>query len=139
MDENTGSTPTPPAPPAPPAPTATMAPGPDSGRPGPASDTSKLLAGLSYLTGITAILGLVMDPYKDEKYVRFHSVQAIALWLVLVVSQVLNVIPFLGTLIAFAVWIAWLVLAIIGTIKAFGGDYWEAPGIFGFIKGYVGE
>ena len=60
MEENFGATPPPPA-------------APMTDRPGPASDTSKLLAALGYLFGIVAVVALLIDPYKEEKFVKFHG------------------------------------------------------------------
>jgi len=139
MDENTGSTPTPPAPPEPPAPTATMAPPPGGGRPGPASDTSKLLAALGYIFGVVAIIAILIDPYKDEKFVKFHAMQAIGLWVAAIVLQVASIVPVVGWIISLIGGLAIFVYAIILAIKAFQGEYYEMPVVYGFIKGYVGE
>ena len=58
---------------------------------GPATGlTSNVAAALSYLLGfITGILFLVLDPYKNDRFVRFHAFQSIffsiavtALWIV---------------------------------------------------------
>lgn len=63
MDETTGTTPPAPEAPAPP-PAAPPAPAPlgadMSGRPGPVSDTSKLLAALGYLIWIVALIALLI-------------------------------------------------------------------------------
>jgi uncharacterized membrane protein len=111
----------------------------ETGRPGPASDTSKLLAALGYLIPIVALIALLIDPYKNEKFVKFHAIQAIALWVVLVISNIIMAIPVIGWIIGFVVWIAVLVLGIMGLINAFQGKYWELPVLYGFIKGFVGE
>ena len=108
-------------------------------RPGPVSESSKILAALGYLFGVIAIVVLFIDPYKDEKFVKFHAVQAIALWIAGIVASLLFIVPVLG-------WIAWavlsvilLVVGIIALIKAFQGEYYEVPVVYGFIKNYVGE
>jgi uncharacterized membrane protein len=41
--------------------------------------SSNSAAAISYLTFIPAIIFLVMDPYKRDPFVRFHSIQSIAL------------------------------------------------------------
>jgi uncharacterized membrane protein len=94
---------TPPAPPAPPAP----APAGDA-----PSDTGKILAGLGYLTGIVALVAILMEPYKNEKFVRLHAIQALGLYIISIVLGVLNVIPILGQIIWLVGSIAVLVFAI---------------------------
>jgi uncharacterized membrane protein len=112
----------------------TGAPMPAGGldRPGPASDTSKLLAAIGYVIGVVAIVALLIEPYKDEKFVKFHAVQALGLWVVTVIA---GVIPVVG----WAVSIAAFVVMIIALIKAFQGGYWEIPGLYGVVKGFIGE
>ena len=141
-----GGAATPPsAPQAPPAqaPPPAGAPSP-GGLPGPASDTSKLLAALGYVFGIVAVVALLIEPYKEEKFVRFHALQAIGLWVAGVVlstvSGFLTVIPFLGILFAvFAglIGLALFVYAIFMAIKAWSGEYVEIPVVHGFIEQYV--
>jgi len=142
------STPEVPAPPPPPGPMAseepatTVAPVPPPPpytppvevmptRPAPATDSSKLLAALGYVFPIIAFVVLFIDPYKNEKFVRFHAVQAIALWVIgltwwiPLVGWVLSLLAFVG--------------AVVGLIKAFQGQYWEVPVVYGVVKGFVEE
>jgi hypothetical protein len=119
----------PPAPPAPPA----QAP---AGTEGP-SDTGKILAGIGYLTGIVALIAILIEPYKNEKFVRMHAFQALALYVVMIAASVLNVIPLLGQIIWLVASIAVFVFAIIGAIKAFQGQEYEMPIVYGFIKNYI--
>lgn len=118
-------------PPAPP-----MAPPPAASTEGP-SDTGKILAGLGYLTGIVAIVAILMDPYKNERFVRVHAFQAIALYVVMIVASLLNIIPILGQIVWLVAWIAVAVFAIIGAIKAFQGQFYEMPMVYGFVKNYI--
>jgi uncharacterized membrane protein len=37
------------------------------------------------------------------------------------------------------VWIAWFVYSIVLALKAYKGEYFEVPMIYGFVKNYVGE
>lgn len=154
MDDTTGTTPEapqppvePPAPPvapAPSAPPAYPAPGapqafgqaPEPGsRPGPASDNSKLLAALGYIIWPVALIALLLEEYKNEKFVKFHAVQALAINLVgWIIASVSSMIPFLGIL-----GVAVLVVAIMGLIKAFQAEYWQVPVVYDVVKGYIGE
>ncbi len=120
MDENPGSTTTPPAPPAPPM---------NDGF-GPASDTSKLLAAIGYIFGVVAIVALLIEPYKNEQFVKLHAVQALALWLI---GAVAGMVPIIGWVVS----IAAFVVMVIGLIKAFQGEYWKMPLIYDVVKSFV--
>jgi uncharacterized membrane protein len=119
------------APPAPPAPPV-AAPGGDA-----ASDTGKILAGIGYLTGIVALIAILIEPYKNEKFVRQHAFQALALYVVMIVASILNVIPIIGQIVWLVAWVAVAVFAIIGAIKAFQGQSYEMPVVYNFIKQYI--
>ena len=101
-------------------------------RPGPASDTSKLLAAIGYLIGIIAVVMLFVEPYKDEKFVKFHAVQAVALFIISIVAWM---IPVVGWVVGIVV----LVFQIIALIKTFQGEYYEVPLIYNVVKKYIGE
>lgn len=121
------------APPTPPvAPPPVAAPGGDA-----PSDTGKILAGIGYLTGIVALIAILIEPYKNEKFVRQHALQALALYVVMIIASILNVIPVIGQIIWLVAWIAVAVFAIIGAIKAFQGQEYEMPMVYGFIKQYI--
>ena len=140
MDETPGAPPEqPPAAPPPGQPSATPPPtaAPPSpamagDRPGPVNDTSKLLAAFGYLIGIIAIVMLFIEPYKDEKFVKFHAVQAVALFIISIVAWM---IPVVGWIVGVVV----LVFQIIALIKTFQGEYYEVPLIYNIVKGYIGE
>ncbi len=106
-------------------------------RPGPASDTSKLLAAFGYIVGLVALIAILIDPYKDEKFVKFHAVQALALWVVGIVISFVSVIPIIGWIIAFVGGIAVFIFAIMAAIKAFQGEYYEMPVVYNFVKQYM--
>ena len=141
--------PPPPAPVAPPPPPAQYAPPPPPPyappvevmptRPGPASESSKILAALGYLFVIIAIVMMFVDPYKDEKFVKFHAVQAIAIWIAEVVVSIILVIPILGWLVYAAAALFLFVVAIIGLVKAFQGEYYEIPLVYPAVKSFIDE
>lgn len=131
MDENNVQTEPQAAPPPPPA-GAPQPPVGLGGRPDPASDTSKILAGVGYLFWIVAVIAILIDPYKDEPFVKFHAFQAIAIG---IVSWVALMIPVIG-------WIAGVVLfifEIVCAVKAFQGQYYEVPVVYGLVKSFTGE
>ena len=94
---------------------------------------------LAYLTFIPAIVFLTVDPYKKDRFVRFHSVQCLLLWgaaILLAIalklaSVVLFIIPVLGPLlvllvsvvVGIAAFVIWLVLV----VKAFQGEMFMLP------------
>jgi uncharacterized membrane protein len=122
---------TPPAPPSPPPPAPPAAGGGASG------DTGKILAALGYIIGIVALIAILVEPYKDDKFVRHHAVQALGLWVVGVVLGVVSAIPVIGWLIGSIGGIVLFVVAIIAAIKAFQGDWYEVPFLYGAVKQYI--
>jgi len=94
---------------------------------------------LAYITIIPAIIFLVVEPYNKNRFIRFHSWQnifmhiaAVALWIALfIVSAVLAVIPILGHLVAFLLWmvlsVGFLIVWILMLIKANQGQMYKLP------------
>jgi len=94
---------------------------------------------LAYITIIPAIIFLVMEPYNKNRFVRFHSFQnlflhvaAVAVWIALfIVAAVLAVIPILGHIIAFLLWMAlvagFFIVWIILLLKANQGQMYKLP------------
>jgi uncharacterized membrane protein len=126
----------PPAPPAPPAPVpgAPVPPAPSGDVP---SDTGKILAAVGYLVGIVALIALLIEPYKNERFVRHHAVQAVALWVGWIAVSIISAIPYIGWIISAVGWIALLIFSIMGAIKAFQGEMWEMPVVHGIVKQYI--
>lgn len=94
----------------------------------PASGLQDNVAGaLAYLV-IPAIVFLVVEPYNKNKFIRFHSFQAIIYWIASIILQtiawmipILNLV--LGPIIGLAIFIGWIVLL----IKAFQGTMFKLP------------
>src|SRR3984957_13081545 len=94
---------------------------------------------LAYITVVPAIVFLLIDPYRRNRFVRFHSLQCLFLWLALfligavlrLAGAVLSIIPGLGHLLVFlfsmviglAAFVVWLVLV----IKALQGEEFKVP------------
>lgn len=118
--------------PPPAAPQAPVTPGPDESP----SSNGKLLATLSYLYFIwpvPGIIALLIEPFKNERFVRVHAIQSLALGLAMwVLSGVLWIIG-LGWL----VWMAGVVYGIILALKANKGEYFEVPVIYDMVKSYI--
>ncbi|GAB4287278.1 MAG: DUF4870 domain-containing protein [Coriobacteriia bacterium] len=128
MTDETPSTP--PAPQTPP-------PAPQGQPPASGGDTAKLLAVFGYLTGIVALIAILIEPYKDDKFVRHHAMQALALAVAWILDSVVYAIPVLGWIAGPIISIALLVFAIMGAVKAWQGEMWEMPVVYGVVKQYI--
>jgi uncharacterized membrane protein len=100
--------------------------------------SSNVAAALSYFF-ITGIIFLLMEQFKNDKFVRFHSFQAIAYWVVITIfwtvwNRVLfggvlplgffwTLIALLNTLISLAIFAFWLFLM----YKAYNNDNFKIP------------
>lgn len=126
------------APPPPAPPSAPVGPPPGVGAPdGVPSDTGKILAALGYLVGIVALIALLIEPYKNERFVKHHAVQALALWVASIAIGVVTAIPYIGWVLGPIGGIAIFVFAIMGAIKAFGSEMWEMPVVYNIVKQYI--
>lgn len=128
MTDETPSTP--PAPQTPP-------PAPQGQPPASGGDTAKLLAVFGYLTGIVALIAILIEPYKDDTFVRHHAMQALALAVAWILDSVVYAIPVLGWIAGPIISIALLVFAIMGAVKAWQGEMWEMPVVYGVVKQYI--
>lgn len=115
---------------------------PECGRPvgGRAvSGRDLILAGSVYLILVPAIVLLLMEPYKRDRYLRFHSYQSILFWLigvliatsVRVLALVLILIPAVGllliVLLTVAATVGWSLGLLVLTIKAAQGQLFKIP------------
>lgn len=84
-----------------------QSPAPAGGAPAATTGlTSNVVGALCYVLGIfTGVLFLVLEPYKNDKFVRFHAFQSILMTIVLVVVEI--VLGFLTSMLAFIFWIFW--------------------------------
>jgi uncharacterized membrane protein len=65
---------------------------------------------------------------KENKYVRFHAMQSIIVFLALFVAQIiLGMIPILGWVLSFFIWLGGFILWIVLMIKAYQGEYFKLP------------
>ena len=75
---------------------------------------------LAYFTFIPAVVFLTLDPYRRNRFVRFHSFQSVLLWLAILIfalalriaAYVLFVIPVLGPLLV-------VIVSVCGALAAF--------------------
>lgn len=103
--------------------------------PSPSGGIEQNVAGALAYFVIVAIVWLVLEPYNKNRFIRFHSIQAIGLAVVFTgLSIVLSVIPILGwivllflPLVAFVVWV-------ICFVKAFQNEMFKLPIIGDFAE-----
>ena len=99
---------------------------------------SNIAAVLAYFV-ITGIIFLVVDPYRRDKFVRFHSFQAIALWVVVIVFEIVwHMFTSIGMLIfgfffvlfglvGFVIWLGILVCWLFLMYKAYNNETFKLP------------
>lgn len=87
---------------------------------------NKVMAALSYLWILCFIPLLVK---KDSKFVQEHAKQGVVLFIAWVIVTIVGtIIPFLGWMIILPIGnIIITVIAIVGIIKALMGEFWEIP------------
>lgn len=105
-----------------------------------------IFGALAYVTFIPAIIFLLVERFKQDRFVRFHSFQSIFLMvagiaigiIMSVVFSVLSLIPRLGPLLA---WLAvvvcsigWVILWMVLLIKALQGEFFKLPWIGGWAE-----
>jgi len=107
--------------------------------PGAAAMSPNVAAALSYLLGlITGIIFLVLDPYKNDRFVRFHAFQSIffsvtftifwylwssLIWFGLAGWAMMGVLGLLTSLIGLAAFCFWLFLM----YKAYNNERFMIP------------
>jgi uncharacterized membrane protein len=107
---------------------------------GAAGIPSNIAALLCYiLWPVACILFLVLDPYRRDKFVRFHAYQALYLVLVgiglgialRIPTTILKLIPVLGWVLNFLVWSAYgagvFALVLFLMYKAYRGEQYRIP------------
>lgn len=89
--------------------------------------TPNLTAALAYVLGfISGIIVFVLE--KENRYVRFHSMQSMILSVaIFVLNIVVGFIPIVGPLLAMIVCIIGIICWLIALIKAAQGQYYKLP------------
>lgn len=87
-------------------------------------DANKTMGIIAYFI---FFIPLLVEPAKDSPYARFHANQGLLIVLIYVASMVVNIIPILGQLVGFVLWVAGVVFFFIGLIGAINGEAKELP------------
>lgn len=97
----------------------------------------KAMAAIAYvLTWVTGLI-IFFVAKKEDKYARWHAVQAIGLGIATtVVYIILYFIPF-AFLFSWIIWVAVLVLVVILAVKAYKGEKIRLPVIADFADKYA--
>ena len=83
---------------------------------------------LAYLLWIPAILWLVMAPYNKDRFIRFHSFQALFLGLAwFALSIALTVLPSLAWLLLMFLPFAAIAVVIVCAYKAYENEWFKIP------------
>lgn len=93
----------------------------------PAGLTDNSAGGLAYVTIIPAIIFLVVAPYNQKSFIRFHAWQSIFLNIIAIVLSFINIIPLLGQLIFLVGMLILFVAWIIVLLKALKGERFKLP------------
>ena len=96
--------------------------------PAAASGLADNVAGaLAYVTIVPAIIFLVMAPYNQNRFIKFHAFQSLGLALVWFCCSIVMIIPILGWIVGglglLAVFCAWVMCV----VKAYGGTQFKLP------------
>jgi uncharacterized membrane protein len=102
---------------------------------------SNVMGALAYVTIIPAILFLILEPYKNDPFVRFHSFQCIFLALTSFVLSIgltiITMVPVVGWIFGIAsplVFLGVFVLWILAIFKAYQGEKYKLPIIGDFAE-----
>jgi uncharacterized membrane protein len=82
---------------------------------------------IAYITIIPAIIFLLLAPYSQKPFVRFHAVQELGLFVTMIVLQVIAIIPLLGWVVYIVGAIACAVMWVIAIYKASQGSAFKVP------------
>jgi uncharacterized membrane protein len=92
---------------------------------------------LCYVLGwITGIIFLLIE--KENKFVRFHAMQSIVVFLALfVISLICSLIPILGWIVSILIFPISLILVIFLMYKAYKGEKYKLPYIGDFAEKHL--
>ena len=98
-----------------------------------ATSDDKLWAALGYPIPIVAIIVLLMEDKRARPFIKFHAVQAIALWIVYaILGSILTAVTFgFGGICVGIAWLAFLYAAYL----AYQGQRFEIAWLTGFLRG----
>lgn len=102
-------------------------PGGYAAPPGAAGLSDNAAGALAYVTIIPAIVFLLLAPYNQKPFVRFHAIQELGLFVIAVCLHLVLVVPILGFLVYIVGWVCLLVVWVICIVKASQGGAFKLP------------
>lgn len=109
----------------------TPAPAPAAGP----SSNAKMIAMLGWLFAPLGVIAIFLDDYKNDRFVRSHTVQAAAFWVAAYLAAFVLSFVLIGVIIYPIAFIIQIVMA----IKAFNGGDVELPVIYGMVKSFIDQ
>lgn len=95
------------------------------------SDDNKAFAVLSYL-GLLSLIPLLLK--KNDEFVQFHARQGFALAIAEIAACFLNIIPFIGPIFWMILSFVFVIISLVGIMKALEGEKWEIPILHEYAK-----
>jgi uncharacterized membrane protein len=95
---------------------------------------ANLAAMLCYAVGwVTGLIFFVLE--KDSRFVKFHAMQSIVVWLAAaVIWYMLMMIPIIGWMLSFPMFLGCLILWILLMVKAYNGEKFKLPVVGDFAE-----
>jgi len=107
---------------------------PGAGPESVSDSTGNIAAALAYITPVAVVL-LLIEPFKDIRYIRFHSLQSLFYFGAWIVLQF--VLGFIAPPIAFLVTIAFVIGWFYIAYKAFLGELFHLPVVGEMVDKYL--
>lgn len=90
------------------------------------NNDKELFAFLSILLSVIGfIIALIVK--RDDKYVMFYAKQSLILFIAMIITSGVKIIPLIGRFISTALWIIVIVLWIISLVYSLSGEMKETP------------
>jgi len=101
--------------------------------------TPNVAAALAYIW-LLAIVWLLLEPYNKDRFVRFHSFQALGLGVAwFVIAMGLSFIPFIGWMVQGLFQLVMFVVWVVCLFKAFQNEKFKLPIIGDFAEQQAGS
>ena len=100
----------------------------------PVEKKGNIMAVFAYL-GILIIIPFLTEA-KNDPFVKYHTKQGLTLVILEVISWFVGVIPFIGWMVGWILWLVTIVLANIGIINVMNGQEKELPLIGHYAKNF---
>lgn len=97
------------------------------------ADNSKLMAAVCFFLNIIGFVIAILA-FKDDKYVMYYAKQGLVLGVAVFIIQMILMITIVGILLLPIVYLATLILVVMGLLNAMSGTQKALPVIGGFAE-----